>query len=129
MPKMPKTFAASAALIAILVSSAASAAMLKTAETPKGKTFVDDKGMTLYTFDKDTDGKSACNGTCAQNWPPLMASADAKASGDWTIVTRDDGKKMWAYKGKPLYTFKKDTKAGDVNGDGFLNGAWHLAKP
>jgi Secreted repeat of unknown function len=45
------------------------------------------------------------------------------------IVVRDDGKKMWAYKGKPLYTFKKDTAPGETNGDGFLNGAWHMAKP
>ena len=44
-----------------------------------------------------------------------------------TIVVRDDGKKMWAYKGKPLYTFKKDTAPGETNGDGFLNGAWHMA--
>jgi predicted lipoprotein with Yx(FWY)xxD motif len=36
---------------------------------------------------------------------------------------------MWAYKGKPLYTFKKDTAPGDIHGDGFLNGAWHLATP
>ena len=88
-------------------------------------------GMTLYTFDRDTagSGKSACNGPCATNWPPLMAAADAKASGDWTIVTRDDGSKMWALKGKPLYTFAKDTKPGDTTGDGFLNGAWHIAKP
>ena len=57
------------------------------------------------------------------------AAADAKASGDWTIVTRDDGSKMWALKGKPLYTFAKDTKPGDTTGDGFLNGAWHIAKP
>jgi len=88
-------------------------------------------GMTLYVFDKDAagSGKSTCNGPCATNWPPLMAAADAKASGDWTIVTRDDGSKMWALKGKPLYTFAKDTKPGDTTGDGFLNGAWHIAKP
>jgi len=30
---------------------------------------------------------------------------------------------------KPLYTFKKDTAPGETNGDGFLNGAWHIAKP
>ena len=46
-----------------------------------------------------------------------------------TVVVRDDGKKMWAYKGKPLYTFKKDVAPGETNGDGFLNGAWHMAKP
>jgi predicted lipoprotein with Yx(FWY)xxD motif len=124
-----KTFAAIAALTLILASSAASAQMLKTADTPKGKTFVDDKGMTLYTFDKDAGGKSMCNGPCADNWPPLMASDGAKPAADMTVVVRDDGKKMWAYKGKPLYTFKKDMAAGDTNGDGFLNGAWHMAKP
>jgi predicted lipoprotein with Yx(FWY)xxD motif len=82
--------------------------MHKTAETPKGKTFVDGKGMTLYTFDKDAGGKSMCNGPCAENWPPLLAADDAKPTADMTIVARDDGKKMWAYKGKPLCTFKKD---------------------
>jgi predicted lipoprotein with Yx(FWY)xxD motif len=126
-----KTLAAVAAftILASAVALAQAAAPAKVADTSKGKTYVDSKGMSLYTFDKDSAGKSACNGPCAENWPPLMASADAKAAGDWTVVTRDDGKKMWAYKGKPLYTFKKDTKAGDVSGDGFLNGAWHLAKP
>ncbi|HAP11331.1 MAG TPA: hypothetical protein DCR50_10830, partial [Afipia sp.] len=61
--------------------------------------------------------------------PPPPPCAAARPSGDWTIVTRDDGSKMWALKGKPLYTFAKDTKPGDTTGDGFLNGAWHIAKP
>ncbi|MES2603168.1 MAG: hypothetical protein V4602_20400 [Pseudomonadota bacterium] len=126
---MSKTFAAIAAISLMLASTGAFAQAAKVADTPAGKTYVDAKGMTLYTFDKDAGGKSACNGPCATNWPPLMAAADAKASGDWTIVTRDDGSKMWAYKGKPLYTFAKDTKPGDTTGDGFLNGAWHMAKP
>jgi len=126
---MSRTFAAIAALTLMLSASAASAQMLKTADTAKGKTFVDTKGMTLYTFDKDAGGKSVCNGPCAENWPPLMAAADAKPTADMTIVVRDDGKKMWAYKGKPLYTFKKDMAPGDINGDGFLNGTWHMAKP
>ena len=126
---MFRTFAAVAALAFIFASSAASAQMLKTADTPKGKTLVDTKGMTLYTFDKDAGGRSMCNGPCAENWPPLMAANGAKPIADMTIVARDDGKKMWAYKGKPLYTFKKDTAPGETNGDGFLNGAWHMAKP
>jgi predicted lipoprotein with Yx(FWY)xxD motif len=85
-------------------------------------------GMTLYTFDKDSAGKSACNGPCATNWPPLMADASAAASGDWSIITRDDGSKQWAYKGKALYYWVKDTKPGDKTGDGF-NNVWHVAKP
>jgi len=85
--------------------------------------------MTLYTFDKDADGKSACNGPCATNWPVLKAEAGDAAGDGYTIITRDDGSRQWAYKGKPLYTFAKDQKPGDITGDGFLNGAWHLAMP
>lgn len=90
--------------------------------------FVGTNGMTLYTFDKDAGGKSTCNGPCATNWPPLMAEAGAAAKGDWTVVTRDDGSKQWAYKGKPLYFWTKDQKAGDKTGDG-VNSVWHAAKP
>ena len=87
-------------------------------------------GMTLYTFDKDTagNGKSVCNGGCATNWPPFMAADSDKATGDFTIVTRDDGKKQWAAKGWPLYYWSKDTKPGDKTGDG-VGGAWKTAKP
>ncbi|MFO1026755.1 MAG: hypothetical protein U1E70_16410 [Acetobacteraceae bacterium] len=95
--------------------------------TTKGLTFVDPAGMTLYTFDKDSGGKSACNGPCAKNWPPFAASGGT-ASGPWTIITRDDGTQQWAYKGKPLYTWVKDAKPGDVTGDG-VNQVWHVAQP
>jgi predicted lipoprotein with Yx(FWY)xxD motif len=90
---------------------------------------VGNNGMTLYTFDRDAagSGKSVCNGPCATAWPPLMADDGATASGDWTIVARDDGKKQWAMKGKPLYYWNKDTKAGDKTGDGF-NNVWHVVK-
>lgn len=116
---------------AMAVASAAFAQMspTKTGNSSKGPVLTDAKGMTLYTFDKDMGGKSACNGPCAGNWPPLMAAAGAKPMGSYTVIKRDDGKMQWAYKGKPLYTWKNDKKAGDVTGDGFLNGAWHIAKP
>ena len=96
--------------------------------TSAGPVLGDAKGMTLYTFDGDKMmGKSACNGPCAQNWPPVVAKADAKPAGDFTVITRDDGSKQWAYKGKPLYTWVKDTKPGDITGDGFKN-VWHIIK-
>lgn len=87
-------------------------------------------GMTLYTFDKDTagSGKSVCNGPCAVNWPPLMAAETDKAAGDYSVITRDDGKKQWAVKGKPLYYWVKDSKPGDKTGDG-VNKVWQVAKP
>lgn len=90
--------------------------------------FVGANGMTLYTFDKDPAGKSVCNGPCATNWPPLAAATSATASGEWSVVMRDDGSKQWAYKGKPVYFWIKDQKAGDRTGDGF-NGVWRLARP
>jgi len=92
-----------------------------------GGVLVNGAGMTLYTFDRDSGGKSACNGPCATNWPPVTAGADAKASGDWTIITRDDGAKQWAYKGKPVYLWSKDAKPGDMTGDNF-NNVWHVVK-
>ena len=122
-----------AILAAILMLSATTAGLAadpaKTGETAKGPTLTDGRGMTLYTFDKDADGKSACNGKCASNWPPFGASADAQASGAYTIITRDDGSRQWAYKGRPLYTWVKDTEPGAITGDGFLNGTGHVAQP
>ena len=123
----------SAAIVSFTLGGASSALAqaptpAKVADTAKGKVLADPKGMTLYVFDKDSGGKSACNGPCATNWPPLMASGDAAPAGDWTVVTRDDGSKQWAYKGKPLYTWVKDTKPGDTTGDG-VQGVWHLATP
>ena len=93
-------------------------------------TLMNDSGMTLYTFDRDAagSGKSVCNGPCATNWPPLMANDSDSASGDFSIVTRDDGRKQWAFKGKPLYYWAKDAKPGDRTGDGF-NGVWRLVRP
>jgi predicted lipoprotein with Yx(FWY)xxD motif len=101
----------------------------KTGESAKGNVLTNDSGMTLYVFDKDSAGKSACNGPCAGNWPPLTAAATAKPMGNYSVITRDDGTKQWAYKGRPLYAWKNDKKPGDITGDGFLNGAWHAAQP
>jgi len=120
-------FLAAACLLGATAVRAADPAT--TGDTSKGKVLVDAKGMSLYTFAKDAAGKSMCNGQCATNWPPLTAGAGAAAMGSWTVITRDDGSKQWAYKGKPLYAWVKDTKPGDVTGDGFLNGAWSLARP
>jgi len=94
-------------------------------------TLIGPSGMTLYTFARDTpdSGKSVCNAQCATNWPPLMAPEAAKPMGGYTVITRDDGKKQWAYKGMPLYYWAKDMKTGDRTGDGMLNGAWKTARP
>ncbi len=120
------SFAAAAAVLSVgcaSMSSAPAPAMLS------GGALVAPNGMTLYTFDRDTagSGKSACNGPCAALWPPLMAGANDQPSGNYTLVTRDDGAKQWAYKGKPVYFYKPDTKAGDRTGDNFRD-VWHIIK-
>ena len=128
---MIKIIVATVLALALAGATAADAQALlpaKVADTAKGKALVDAEGMTLYVFDRDTTGKSACNGPCAQNWPQLASPASAQVSGDWTVVARDDGAKQWAYKSKPLYTWAKDTKPGDVTGDG-VNSVWHIAQP
>ncbi|WP_293779352.1 hypothetical protein [uncultured Oxalicibacterium sp.] len=88
---------------------------------------VDTNGMTVYTFDKDTigDGKSVCNGPCATNWPPVPATD--KVAAPYSVVTRDDGSKQLAYKGKPLYLFAADKKPGDRAGDN-VKDIWHVVK-
>ncbi|MDB5526649.1 MAG: hypothetical protein JWM58_4412 [Rhizobium sp.] len=96
-------------------------------DTKMGKAFADEKGMILYTFDKDTKDKSNCDMDCLKMWPAFHAGDNAKAEGEWSLVKAADGKEMWAYEGKPLYTFVKDKKAGETNGDG-VGGVWHLAK-
>ena len=87
---------------------------------------VDAHGMTVYTFDKDVAGSGtrACTGGCAENWPPVNAGHAAVAA-PYSTVTRDDGSKQLAYQGKPLYTFVKDKKAGDREGDKKMN-VWHV---
>lgn len=115
-------------LLAGLGAALAQSAPAATADTPKGKALVNGDGMTLYTFDNDTKGKSNCNGQCANLWLPLIATTDASDGGDFSLITRSDGRKQWAYKGKPLYSWTKDTKPGDTTGDG-VNNVWHLAVP
>src|SRR5579883_2526656 len=132
MPKLVGAAAFAALMLAGLIGGVAAALAQSsapgTADTPKGKALVDSDGMTLYTFDNDSKGKSNCNGQCANLWLPLIATTDASASGDYSLITRSDGRKQWAYKGKPLYSLTKDTKPGDISGDG-VNSVWHIAVP
>ena len=93
--------------------------------TEKDGAFVAPDGKPLYTFARDTEaGKSACVDRCLAAWPALAAAADAKNDGDWTVITRDDGAKQWAYKGKPLYTFARDTAGQAATG---VSANWPLA--
>lgn len=125
-----RTLMAGVAAIALLATPVLAAEYLDGAvmSTELGGKMVltDANGMTLYIFDKDEPGVSNCYDQCAINWPPLMADASATGEGDFTVVERTDGTKMWAYKGWPLYYWKDDMQPGDMTGDG-VGGVWHLA--
>ena len=125
---MTKTFL-SAAAVAVLLAACASTPPAAAPVAMKSGMLVDAKGMTLYTFDRDVagSGKSACNDACAVKWPPVMAKAGDKPAGDYTIVVRDDGRRQWAFRGKPLYTWPEDQEPGDKYGDNY-NKVWHIAR-
>jgi predicted lipoprotein with Yx(FWY)xxD motif len=115
----------STAILALSLARAFAAPM--EADSSLGRIYTDEKGMTLYTFDKDESGKSNCYDNCAKNSPPYAAAADAKPEGEWTIIDRSDGTKQRAYEGKPVYLWVKDTKPGDVTAD--MEGeVWHAVK-
>jgi predicted lipoprotein with Yx(FWY)xxD motif len=140
-PTTAATPAATAKSTATAAGSPAAAAPaapttgLAVKDTPQGKIIVDHEGRTLYTFNNDpTDGtRSVCNGNCANIWPPAFAPASGNATkpaeltGALTVVTRDDGTRMLAYRGQPLYRFRDDTATGDMKGEAIAN--WLFARP
>jgi len=105
----------------------------KMEKSPGQRVLADFKGMTVYVYGGDkVSGKSTCVGQCLRDWQPvaapLMAPPQSNAAREWSVIRRDDGSPQWAYKGRPLYTFVKDAKAGDTKGDG-IDGLWSAAKP
>lgn len=122
------SFACSFFAAALLAGVAPMVAAQTPVKTSDGR-LTNAAGLSLYIYDKDVanSANSACNGPCAANWPPLLAQEGDRARGDYSIITRADGSRQWAFKGKPLYQWSKDQKPGDKNGDGF-NDVWHLAR-
>ena len=100
--------------------------------TENGKSYlVDQSGFSLYRFDKDSQGKSACYAECAKNWPPVLANASQAKAGvgkaadaGFALLLRDDGQYQLSYRGQPLYRWVKDSAPGQSSGDGVKN-VWH----
>lgn len=101
----------------------------KTSTDPKlGAIMADAKGMTLYTYSKDTNGVSNCSGGCLKAWPAYIAPSGTNTlPANISIIKRTDGTGQFAWKGMPLYYFTGDKKAGDVNGNG-VAGLWSVVK-
>jgi predicted lipoprotein with Yx(FWY)xxD motif len=117
-------------------SAAPHAPTVRVAKTRLGKVLADSRGRTLYLFTKDSGTKSACSGACATAWPPLRATGKPTVSGGAKAAlvgttTRSDGKPQVTYNGHPLYSFVKDTKSGDTNGEGLtaFGGSWFAVSP
>jgi predicted lipoprotein with Yx(FWY)xxD motif len=113
---------------------AAGAGALKIADSDFGRIVTDAEGRALYAFTNDTDGRSNCNGDCAEAWPPLIAEgapagADGIEAGLLTTVSREDGTKQVVIDKKwPLYYYAGDDAPGDTSGQG-VNGVWWLVGP
>jgi predicted lipoprotein with Yx(FWY)xxD motif len=108
--------------------AAATAGSLKTATIGGATVLTNAKGFTLYSFAPDTPTKSNCNGTCAQNWPPVKGSATASGvTGTFSTIKRSDGSVQATFDGHPLYTFVGDTAPGQAKGNGLnaAGGLWH----
>ena len=101
---------------------------LKTATIGGATVLTNAQGFTLYSFAPDTATKSNCNGTCAQNWPPVKGPATASGvSGTFSTIKRADGSTQATFDGHPLYTFAGDTAPGQNTGNGLnaAGGLWH----
>jgi predicted lipoprotein with Yx(FWY)xxD motif len=110
--------------------------VVSTAGTSLGRILVDSRGRTLYLFEKDRKGKSACTGKCAAFWPPLIATGKPRAAGPAkasliSTTKRADGRLQVTYNHHPLYTFARDTKNGQTKGEGVnaFGGGWDAVSP
>jgi predicted lipoprotein with Yx(FWY)xxD motif len=108
--------------------AAAAAGSLKTAQIGGATVLTNAKGFTLYSFAPDTSTTSNCNGTCAQNWPPVNGPATVSGiKGTFGTIKRSDGSTQATFDGHPLYTFVGDTTPGQAKGNGLnaAGGLWH----
>jgi predicted lipoprotein with Yx(FWY)xxD motif len=108
--------------------AAAAASTVKTATIAGVTVLTNSQGFTLYSFAPDTSTTSKCNGTCAQNWPPVTGPVTAAGvTGTFGTITRSDGSVQATFDGHPLYSFAGDTAPGQNKGNGLnaAGGLWH----
>jgi predicted lipoprotein with Yx(FWY)xxD motif len=108
--------------------AAAASSTVKTATIAGVTVLTNSKGFTLYSFAPDTSTTSKCNGTCAQNWPPVTGPVTASGvTGTFGTIKRSDGSVQATFDGHPLYTFAGDTAPGQAKGNGLnaSGGLWH----
>jgi predicted lipoprotein with Yx(FWY)xxD motif len=132
------------AALAVSIIGAASAAsahrtsgaIVKTRSTSLGRILVNSRGHSLYLFEKDKRGRSACYAACAKFWPPLLTSgkpiAGPGAKGSLLrTTTRTGGARQVTYAGHPLYRYALDKRAGQTKGEGSkaFGAEWYVLAP
>jgi len=117
-------------------SRAPKGALVALRKTTLGSVLVDARGRTLYLFEKDRNGVSACVTACVKFWPPLISRARPRAGKGvhkamLGITRRQDRRRQVTYAGHPLYTFAGDKIPGQTSGEGLTNfGAeWYALAP
>jgi predicted lipoprotein with Yx(FWY)xxD motif len=136
-PAAATTTAATTASTAASSASSGSGELLTTKHSKLGTILAaGPKKLTVYLFEADKDGKSACSGSCTSAWPPVTTAGAAKAGGatvsaDLGTTMRSDGTEQITYKGHPLYFFAKDKDDGDSYGEGSkaFGAGWYAIKP
>jgi predicted lipoprotein with Yx(FWY)xxD motif len=112
------------AVTAIAASAPTKPATVKVRKVSLGRILVNGKSQTLYLFEKDKKGKSACSGQCAKFWPPLLTKGKPKAGSGVKAsllgtTKRSDGTTQVTYNKHPLYRFLNDNnKVGSTKGEG-----------
>lgn len=119
-----------------LGGSATRQAKVATAPSALGRIVVDARGRTLYLFEKDRRGRSACSGACAAYWPPVLTTGKPVAikgakSSLLGSIRRSDGARQVTYAGHPLYLFSGDSRRGQTNGEGLTDfgAGWYVLTP
>lgn len=136
--RLPLCLVAAAVASAVLLAPAAGGATQPTKRVAKeatsdslGRTYLATlKGRALYSLSVERNGRFTCTGGCLQTWHPLLIRKGVKPRGPVKLRTieRPNDRTQVTYKGRPLYTFSGDSKAGDINGEGFKDvGTWHVA--
>ena len=112
------------------VPTAGGTAMLRTTTIGGVSVLTNGSGRTLYWFAPDTPSSSACYGSCAAYWPPVIGTPEAGPGvtlSKIATIARTDGSIQVTYAGHPLYTYIGDTAPGQASGNDInLNGGlWH----
>lgn len=117
-------------------SSAGAGTKVAVASSKLGRILVDKRGRTLYLFEKDKHGKSACYRACASYWPPLLTRAKPVAGAGLKakllgVTMRKNGRRQVTYAGHPLYRYVADSKPGQTTGEGstLFGAGWDVVAP